>query len=91
MRQQKKTYIIDVGKKEIELTKSEINKIIEYYQKNLQTEKYLFSDTEKQMKLFHQYYNNSRTKKSVFIQISFELGIQWKSVEKTYLKYKDIY
>ena len=86
-----KIYTIDTGVKKLELTKSEIYNIIEYYQKNINKIEHLnrgWWNSEEQMNLFYKYYNENRTKKSVFVQISLELNLKWKSVESTYLKYR---
>jgi len=86
-----KKHKINTGTQELELTKNEIYKIIDYYQKNVEKIDYTYGTTDEQMILFYQYYTKGRSKKSVFIQISLELNLKWKSVQKTYLKYRTLY
>ncbi len=43
------------------------------------------------MQLFKQYYKNGRNKKSVFREIADMFGINWKTVEKSYYKYRHEY
>jgi hypothetical protein len=47
-----------------------------------------YNKGNKIVELFNTYYNKKRTKKSVYEQIGNELGIKWKSVQKTYLENK---
>ena len=84
---------INIGFKELILNEDEILEIVTYYNDYTldEDENILYSSPETHMQLFKQYYKNGRNKKSVFREIADMFGINWKTVEKSYYKYRHEY
>jgi len=83
-----KVYTILTGIKRVELTEEEILSILKYYYSGIFDNS---SSIKIQMTLFYKLYDEDSSKRRTFKLVAKSLFMEWKSVEKTYYKYRHEY